>query len=315
MRSESIFLEQALREYRNSAPFLRQFADFPAERVGPVLRYGAPMGSRIEAHDRLPRCLDRLKAMISGREAAQGPLASGTVVMARELSNGCGRFAREWHAPRGGLWLALAWADTLLPEYARLLPMATGIACCRALRNFGVPASLKWVNDLHLDGRKVGGILCETFQGGPSRDSYHLIGIGINCNNLVFPEHLRESAISMRSVLGADVPLDQFLVELLALLSWHYGLVHLQEEQDLAAGKDASDPPAGDLVVAAWRKLSDTQGRRVCYGYDVVRRPLYSAVAEGVDSWGGLILRLDDGTVLTEYSGEIVYTDGGNAGI
>ena len=306
--------EQALRAYRASEPFRRLFADVPAERFARVLRYGAPVGSMIEEHDSLPRCMDRLKELIATRAAAQGPLPSGTVVMARELVNGCGRFDRQWHAPSGGLWLALAWADTLLPEYARLLPLAAGTACCEAVRCFGVPAALKWVNDLHLQGRKVGGILCETFSGGPARDRYHLIGIGINCNNLLFPEQLRDSALSMREALDGPVPLAEFALTLLGFLSWHFGLVHLQEELDLASGKDSADPPLASLVIDAWRRVSDTPGRRVIYGYDVVRHPLYEAVAEGVDPWGGLILRLPDGTHLTEYSGEILYPAGGKSG-
>lgn len=307
-------LQSLLAEYRASDPFRRLFADVPAERFDRVLRYGAPVGRRIEEHDTLPRCMDRLKELIASRTAAQGPLPSGTVVMARELANGCGRFDREWHAPRGGLWLALAWADTLLPEYARLLPLAAGTACGEAVRHFGVAASLKWVNDLHLQGRKVGGILCETFSGGPARDRYHLIGIGINCNNVLFPEPLRESALSMREALGAPVPLAEFALTLLGFLTWHFGLVHLQEELHLASGKDSGEPPADSLVIDAWQRLSDTPGRRVIYGYDVVRHPQYVAFAEGVDPWGGLVLRLADGTLLTEYSGEICYPAGGESG-
>ena len=307
-------LAQALREYRASDPFRQLFADVPADRFARVGRYGAPVGNRIEVHETIPRCMDRLKEMIASPDAAQRPLSSGTVVMARELANGCGRFDRQWHAPRGGLWLALAWADSLLPEYARLLPLAAGTACCEAVRHFGVPASLKWVNDLHLQGRKIGGILCETFLGGPAKDRYHLIGIGINCNNVLFPETLRESALSMREALGAKVSLDEFTLVLLGFLTWHFGLVHLQEELDLASGKDSGDPPPVSLVIDAWRRVSDTPGRRVIYGYDVVRHPLYEAVVEGVDPWGGLMLRLRDGTFLTEYSGEILYPTGEKSG-
>jgi BirA family biotin operon repressor/biotin-[acetyl-CoA-carboxylase] ligase len=307
-------LQSLLAEYRAGAAFRRLVGDVPAERFARVSRYGAPVGSVIEEHNSLPRCMDRLKEMIASRDAALGPLPSGTVVMARELASGCGRFDRQWHAPRGGLWLALAWADTLLPEYARLLPLAAGTACCEAVRHFGVAASLKWVNDLHLHGRKVGGILCETFAGGPARDRYHLIGIGINCNNVLFPGPLRETALSMREALGASVPLEEFALVLLGCLTWHLGLVHLQEEMDLASGKDSGEPAAAGLVIDAWRRLSDTPGRRVIYGYDVVRQPLYEALAEGIDPWGGLLLRLADNTLLTEYSGEILYQAAGKSG-
>jgi BirA family transcriptional regulator, biotin operon repressor / biotin---[acetyl-CoA-carboxylase] ligase len=310
LRPSSLFV-QALREFRDRESFRHEFAGVPADRLARAFRYGTPMGCNIEVHDRLPRCMDRLKESIAGGTSGQGPLPSGTVVIAGELGRSCGRFDRQWHAPRGGLWLALAWADTLLPEYARLLPLAAGNACCATLRRFGVPAALKWVNDLHLGGRKLGGILCETFSGGPAGDRYHLIGIGINCNNVLFPEPLRPAALSVTEVLGAAVSLEKMALVLLSYLTFHFGLVHLQEELDLAAGRDRSDPSSCSLVVDTWRQVSDTLGRRVIYGFDVLRNPLYSAIAEDIDPWGGLVLRLDGGELVTEYSGEILYPNGG----
>jgi BirA family transcriptional regulator, biotin operon repressor / biotin---[acetyl-CoA-carboxylase] ligase len=300
-------IQQSLVSLRSSREFRDCFPEVPDNLFARVMRYGAPVGSRIEVHDRIPRCMGRLRDLIGRSGRNKEPVPCGTVVMAHELANGSGRFDREWFAPRGGLWLALAWADTLLPDYSRLLPLAAGSACCQAVQSRGVDAKIKWVNDIHWQGRKIGGILCETFSGGGSGDRYHIIGIGINCNNIEFPVPLQNTSASIREILGAPVALDEFVPALLGFLTWHFGLVHLHEEQSLAFRLEGSENKSDNPVIHAWRKLSDTPGRKVVYGYDVVRQPLYTAVAGDVDPGGGLVLTLENGETVTETGGEILY--------
>ena len=290
-----------------SGEFRQHYYLFPPEIIDKVLRYGAPLGSLIEQHETLPRCMGRLKEMISRAGRENDPLPSGTVVIARQLLDGCGRFERDWFAPSGGFWMAVAWADTLLPDFARLLPLAAGIAGCEAVRKFGVDAKLKWVNDIHVRGRKIAGVLCETVTGEHPEDRYHLVGIGINCNNISFPPELIDSATSMHNELHDTVDLDLFTQELLAHLAWNFGLIHLYEEQWLAWERDGSHGILVNPVVKAWKGLSDTMGRHVVYGYDVVRSPLYRAIVMDVDPSGALVMRLKNGSIITENSGEILY--------
>lgn len=302
-------IPQTLADFLGSAEFRSRYLHFPDDVFSRTLRYGSPVGSVVECYEKIPRCMDRLKKMIAEGEEMGTTLPSGAVVLGYELENGCGRFDRFWHAPKGGVWLAVAWADTLLPEYARLLPLAAGTACCEAVRSYGIEAAVKWVNDIHVHGRKIGGILCETYASRLTGDRYHLIGIGINCNVGGFPPELRESAVSMHEIIG-QVDLDRFAVVLLASVAWNFGLVHLQEEQDLESGEGRSYPSSKrPPVMEAWLRLSDTVGRRVRYGYDVVRQPMYRARVIDIDRSGGLVMRLEDGTTVTEYSGEVIYLD------
>lgn len=310
MNTDKALSSEAVRNFLNSPVFRTRYSHVPDPVADKILRYGSPLGSLIECHDKISRCMQRLRVMIAETEAQGIALPSGTVVMAYELQSGSGRFNRTWHAPRGGLWLAVAWADTLLPEYTRLLPLAAGTACCEAIRSYGIDAAIKWVNDIHVYGRKIGGILCETHSAGAAGDRYHLVGIGINCNVEEFPDELQGSAVSMHEILGVPVDLDHFALNLLASLIWNFGQVHLQEEYDLEKrGSDPSMNKKNSMVVDAWLQLSDTLGRRVRYGYDVVRQPLYSAKVIDIDPQGGLVMQLDDGGTVTEYSGEIIYLD------
>ncbi|MCF6328192.1 MAG: biotin--[acetyl-CoA-carboxylase] ligase [Henriciella sp.] len=280
---------------------------YGTETTERILRYGAPVGCRIEHHPRLGRCMDRLRNLVA-ESSLTSSMATGTVVRADELSDSSGRFDRSWHAPSGGLYLALVWADTFLPEFSRLLPLATGIACCETVNSCGVDARIKWVNDVHVQGEKVAGILSEMLIG-PDDERFHLIGIGINVNNTKFPEELQTKATGLRLLTGQYFDLDELCCLLLARLQWNFGLLCYAEQQMLAETHSEGDQRE-NLLLQRFRELSDTQGRTVQYGYDVQKKPLYRATAVDIDPEGGLIMRLEDGTLLTEYSGEILYLAG-----
>lgn len=280
------------------------------ELVERVLRYGAPVGARIERHVRLARCMDRARALIREQEDAGRSVASGALIVADSLSAGRGRFQRDWYAPTGNLHLAMIWADTLLPEFSRLLPLIAGTACCETLCAYSGAVRLKWVNDLLVQGRKVAGILTETVASGRRDERYLLVGLGINCNTMDFPGELADSAVSLRQLRGAPVAVDELLARLLVKLRWNLGLLHYQEELALEAGEDPwLREGLKPLVMDAWRGLSDSLGRRVLYGFDVQQRPLYEARVLAVEDDGGIRLGLADGSETVEYSGELRYLD------
>lgn len=270
-----------------------------------ILSYGTPVGSCIEHHCQLDRCMDRLRVLIGENEKKQASLATGTVIRADMLKCSAGRFQRSWYAPPGGLYIALAWADTLLTDFSRLLPFAIGIACCEVITDLGVSARLKWVNDVLVGGRKIAGVLCETIITG-NCERYHLIGIGININNREFPEELKKNAVSIAMETGQEYDLNDIFLNLLVRLQWNIGLLYHGEELFLAGDdKRRSDPD--NPLLKRWLSLSDTPGRRVSYGYDVQRQPLYRARVLDIDKQGSLIMELEDGSRIVESSGEIIY--------
>ena len=277
-----------------------------AERI---LRRGRIVGSAIHHFSSLERTMVQARSHIRDLERQKQSVRSGTVFIARELTGSKGRFRRYWHAPPGGLWGSMIHVNTLLPSSRLLVPLAVGVACCEAIRETGAAeAKIRWINDVLLSGKKVAGFLLEGFFGEISREEFTIAGFGINVNNTGFPDELHAIATSLREHLGQTVDLPRFTCTFLAKLCWNFGLLEFEEERFL---KDEhwSGPDGSHALLAQWLELSDSVGRRVKFGFDVLDGSSVEAVVSGISENGGLILKLDDGSELVEHSGEIRYCD------
>jgi len=280
---------------------------WPVQAVRQILRYGACVGSVIEHYEGLDRTMLQARQDIARIESSGCSVASGRTIIARRLTGSKGRFSRVWHAPEGGLWGSVIYVNTLLPASRMLLPLAVGVAGCEALRESGAGgANIRWINDVLIDGFKVAGFLAESFTGKVSGEEYCLIGFGINVNNDTFPDDLRGVASSLSRVLGRSIDLETFTCRFLAKLRWNIGLLHYWEDR-LLSMDDGLPIDCRSPLVERWLQLSDSIGRRVSYGFDVMTSPQYEGRTTGLSPDGGLELVLDDGGRIIEHSGEIRY--------
>jgi BirA family biotin operon repressor/biotin-[acetyl-CoA-carboxylase] ligase len=106
------------------------------------------------------------------------------LLAAEEQTAGRGRRGRRWHSGAGmGVTFSLGKRIQRPVRELAALSLVAGVAATRALRELGLhTASLKWPNDVLVDGAKLGGILVETRTQGA--DVYAVIGIGINCRRV-----------------------------------------------------------------------------------------------------------------------------------
>ncbi|MBD2462373.1 biotin--[acetyl-CoA-carboxylase] ligase [Oscillatoria sp. FACHB-1407] len=108
----------------------------------------------------------------------------GTVAIALQQQGGRGQWGRQWQSPQGGLYLSLALTPNLAVEQGAQLTLCSAWGIATALRHYGIPVELKWLNDLVVQGRKLGGILTETrISQGVIRQA--IVGVGINWANPV----------------------------------------------------------------------------------------------------------------------------------
>lgn len=274
-----------------------------------VMRYGASVGSVIECHASLPRAMDHARSLIIKKVQIGSAVASGTVILADTMSRSKGRFARVWHAPPGGIWGCMIHANTLLPRSHRFISLAAGLSCCEAVRELGLEkATLRWVNDVLFDGRKLAGFLVESFTEPFHGEEFTLVGFGINANNCLFPADLADSSISLGEILAREIEIQTFTALFLSRLAWNFGLLYHEEAKELRE-ESFSGKGGQHLLLERWLACSDTVGKKVVYGFDVMTAPQYRADVLGIDADGSLILRLADGKVKTEYSGEIRYLE------
>lgn len=198
----------------------------------------------------------------------------GTVVISEEQTQGKGTKGRSWYsAKKKGLYISVILYPSC-PDIS-LLPLVTGLAASDAvLSSFGVKVSLKWPNDLIWEGKKLGGILCESGYLG-NRANYAILGMGLNLNHDPgdFPEEIRQQAVSLKLITEEDIEEERFLGNLWQELNHWYGQFLLEKREGIVkAFQEKSVLPVG-------RKMTvDMDGEVI------------SGIYRGIDLQGGLIL-------------------------
>lgn len=129
---------------------------------------------------------------------------AGTTVVAGVQEAGRGSRGRSWESPVGGLWLSYLCrprAATL-----ELVSLRAGLALAEVLDTLGAAGriALKWPNDLMLDDRKCGGILCEARWQG-AEPAWVVIGLGLNVTNAV-PATMADRATRLVAALPGLTP-------------------------------------------------------------------------------------------------------------
>lgn len=214
------------------------------------------------------------------RRAAEVPTPA--LFIAEEQTEGRGRMGRSFYSPRGkGVYLSLL-LRTKSPAETVGLTSAAAVATVRAIRAVtGKETGIKWVNDVYFEGKKVAGILAESFSA--EERSFAVVGVGVNLcgENADFPPELQATATS----LGEDKRLLTDLASTLAIEL--YTLLRT---------------PADRAVMDEYRALSLVLGKPVRFTENGVT---YEGVTEAVNDDGTLAVRLSDGTLHTLGSGEI----------
>ncbi len=232
----------------------------------PTTLSGSPPGPPALGTPRLHRARTG-STSLDARELALAGAPHGTLVTAAAQEAGRGRHGRSWQTPPGQALLC----SLVLREPPALLPIAAAVAVAELV---GAAATLKWPNDVLVEGRKVSGILVE----GRPQEGWAVLGIGVNVAVRMeeLPEELRTSA----GTLGLEVSdIEPTLSRLLVLL-----------EHWLQA------PAAATLD--AWRARDALLGEAVEWRDG-------GGIGAGIDDRGHLLVRVADGTLRTLDAGEV----------
>lgn len=230
------------------------------------------------------------------KELAEEGHPSGTLVVADRQTAGKGRRGRSWESPSGiGIFMTLMLKPEINPNHASMLTLVAAMATTRAIRRVtGVPAMIKWPNDIVMNGKKVCGILTE-MSAQFDYINHIVIGIGINVHNEDFPEEIAQTASSIYLESGQHIHraslieafLEEFedvyaeylktedmeglMKEYDAMLVNRGRQVRVLDPKEPFEGKAMGITKKGELIVDTWesRKLvsSGEVSVRGIYGY------------------------------------------------
>jgi BirA family biotin operon repressor/biotin-[acetyl-CoA-carboxylase] ligase len=278
---------------RSNPPDLRDTSDLPADIVVELQRAARSLGI-------FGRRIHWLASTTSTNDVAahlaELGAEEGTIVVADAQTAGRGRLGRAWvSSPGAGLYVSIVlrpatnFSSTNNPS--AFLTLASGVAVAEGVRtSTGLPAELKWPNDVLIGRRKLAGILAEaTMQG--ERLQHVIVGFGVNLRPCALPPELVERVTSIEAEIGRAIDRAHVFAQVLCAFAARY--------IDLQAGRF-------DAILSAWRALAPSlPGSYVEWDS---ASGLVRGRAEGIDDRGALLVRVD-GKRQTIVAGEVRWSE------
>lgn len=218
------------------------------------------------------------------RAAAQDGAAQGYAVQALQQTKGRGRHGNEWDSPMGNLYLSVLLRPPGGPETAGQMAFVVALALSAAMDAYIDTAAhtktLKWPNDILIDGLKTSGILLETNIKGTSGIDYLIVGTGIN----IFAPP--EGRIGLDSIKTKSIYVNVFRDDYLARLAHYYDL---WIEKGFAPIREEWLQQAHGIGAPLTVRLPEVS---------------YEGVFDGINETGALLLNID-GAVKQFTAGEV----------
>ena len=134
-------------------------------------------GQEIEYYQILPSTNQEAWNLIEKKESNHG-----MIVITDQQKKGKGRGNNSWFmSPSKGLAMSIIIDEPVSLNDASLIPLSAGLSVAQAIENRGLKPKLKWPNDILINGKKCGGILCESKVRNGNLTQM-VIGIGLNIN-------------------------------------------------------------------------------------------------------------------------------------
>ncbi len=224
----------------------------------------------------------------------KGFAEDGSVVISDSQTAGRGRFGRNWASPPGcNLYLSMMLCPDISPQESAVFTFLASCALFDTFSNYGVSCSIKWPNDILVDGKKISGVLTEL--GISDRKvNYLIIGIGVNLNlSREFIErkmkNVSDKTTSLLIVLGKETSREEFAGGLISAIDRYY-----TEFQNRGSS----------AIIKSWSDRWGLEGREV--SIDVLGETI-SGIVERVDQNGFLYLRTQEGTLRRVIAGDAVF--------
>lgn len=203
------------------------------------------------------------------------------LLVADEQTAGRGRQGKSFYSPPlTGIYMSFVTHPMVNLQNAVTATTAAAVAVCKAVESLtDKKPTIKWVNDVYLDDKKICGILTEAVTDFETQTvTSVIIGIGMNIKTIDFPTDVENA-----SCLGANVKRADLISE-------------ITKELNRINNSDYGE------FIDYYRSHSMIIGKKINFIKDGRVTP---ATAVEIDEQGGLIIQLENGEKTTLRSGEI----------
>lgn len=203
--------------------------------------------------------------------------AAGLTIATNFQTKGAGRKGRKWVAPMAtSLLFSTILPATFEPADLWTVPFWVGMAVFNALKFHGIQTQLQWPNDILLDGKKLGGILCVS--RGQGARAWVAAGVGINVIRTDDPSY---KEIDPPPAFVSDVS-EIERTTLLSIILQHYD-----------SSLQMLEKP--NIIARRWEDAANLKGTRYRLLVDGETTPI-EGVAQRIGHHGELTIELEDGT-------------------
>ena len=213
----------------------------------------------------------------------------GLCVVARQQTKGRGRHGRTWISEKdAGLYFSLVLRPTLETRFLPLITLMSAVVVFDVLREiYQLKPDIKWANDVHINDRKICGVLAEMAE--TNKNLAIIVGIGINLKSTNFPPELSETATSIEEETGEEINAEKLLESITQKFSSFYKILESEN--------------GADKIRAEWTKRSSYAfGKQV---KAVLNNETIFGTTRGVEENGALRLETESGEIRIIYAGDV----------
>lgn len=221
-------------------------------------------------------------------QAKQGA-EEGLCVVARRQTAGRGRHGRTWISEKdAGLYFSIVLRPKIENKFLPLLTLMSAVAVYETLKNqFQLKPDIKWANDVHINEKKISGILAEMIE--TKKGTAIVVGIGINLKSSNFLPEIAAIATSIEAETNETVDFDELVSKLTSNLAKYYKIL--------------SGVGGAEKIRQEWsEKSSYFRNKPVRV---VLDEQTIIGVTDGIEKNGALRVKIDSGEVEIIQAGDV----------
>ena len=226
------------------------------------------IGKRIFYYEKIDSTNLQAFRLINDKKAGFGDVIVGKIQL-----YGKGQQGNNWLSPEGNIYMSIITASKV-SNFSNLITFASGISCMEAINSItGLNPKLKWVNDIIINKKKLGGILTESVTRG--NISTDVIGLGINVNTRIANvENAKFSPVSLYELTQNEINIVELIAEICCQFEINFDLYQKNPNK----------------IIEKWQKYSDITGNKVDF---IDNNSQLTGIVNGINKQGFLVIEAE----------------------